>query len=152
MTISRPQLGASTPLVPPLYLAGGATGEHRVGGPRGAPPGADTRAHRGGIGYHPGLRSPGILDGTAGRMSWQSKSSAPPPGYRYGGRYRASRENVLRTIFYIARGKPRSPQQTSRLCLVRNTIDLAEFHPCRSASCSIPQPDNLTRSSRGSLE
>jgi len=41
-------------------------------------------------------------------MSWQSKSSAPPPGYRYGGRYRASRENVLRTIFYIARGKPRS--------------------------------------------
>lgn len=50
-------------------------------------------------------------------MSWQSKSSAPPPGYRYGGPYRASWENVIRGIIYIVRGKPRSLAQDALLAI-----------------------------------
>jgi 1-acyl-sn-glycerol-3-phosphate acyltransferase len=41
-------------------------------------------------------------------MNWMVKSPTPPPGYRYGPRYRPSWENVLRGIYYIARGRPRS--------------------------------------------
>lgn len=41
-------------------------------------------------------------------MSWQAKSSTPPPGYRYGPRYQASRENIIRGILYILLGRPRS--------------------------------------------
>jgi 1-acyl-sn-glycerol-3-phosphate acyltransferase len=41
-------------------------------------------------------------------MTWQSKSGAPPPGYRYGPRYRPSWENVLRGIIYILLARPRS--------------------------------------------
>jgi 1-acyl-sn-glycerol-3-phosphate acyltransferase len=41
-------------------------------------------------------------------MSWQAKSPTPPPGYRYGPRYKASWENVLRGSLYIALGRPRS--------------------------------------------
>jgi 1-acyl-sn-glycerol-3-phosphate acyltransferase len=50
-------------------------------------------------------------------MSWQSKSASPPPGYRYGRRYRASWENVIRAIIYIARGKPRSLAQDALLAI-----------------------------------
>jgi 1-acyl-sn-glycerol-3-phosphate acyltransferase len=41
-------------------------------------------------------------------MNWQPKSSAPPPGYTYGPRYRPSADNILRGIAYIALGRPRS--------------------------------------------
>ncbi|MBV9278768.1 MAG: 1-acyl-sn-glycerol-3-phosphate acyltransferase [Chloroflexi bacterium] len=41
-------------------------------------------------------------------MSWQVKLPSPPPGYRYGPRYGPSRENILRGIVYILRGKSRS--------------------------------------------
>ena len=41
-------------------------------------------------------------------VSWMQKSPTPPPGYRYGPNYRPSWANVLRGIYYIARGQPRS--------------------------------------------
>jgi hypothetical protein len=41
-------------------------------------------------------------------MSWQQKSSTPPPGYAYGPQYRASLANKLRAFLYIAAGRPRS--------------------------------------------
>jgi 1-acyl-sn-glycerol-3-phosphate acyltransferase len=50
-------------------------------------------------------------------MNWQAKAAGPPPGYQYGGRYRASWENVVRGIMYIARGKPRSLAQDAMLAI-----------------------------------
>jgi hypothetical protein len=41
-------------------------------------------------------------------MNWMAKSPTPPPGYRYGPPYRPSWANVLRGIYYIVRGRPRS--------------------------------------------
>jgi 1-acyl-sn-glycerol-3-phosphate acyltransferase len=40
-------------------------------------------------------------------MNWSPKSDTPPPGYRYGGRYRASMASIARGIAYILRGTPR---------------------------------------------
>jgi 1-acyl-sn-glycerol-3-phosphate acyltransferase len=41
-------------------------------------------------------------------VSWQTKSAAPPPGYRYGPPYRPSWETLVRGIVHIARGRRRS--------------------------------------------
>lgn len=48
---------------------------------------------------------------------WQSKSDTPPPGYRYGKRYRPSLVNVLRGFSYFLRGRPRSMAHDTSLLL-----------------------------------
>jgi len=50
-------------------------------------------------------------------MSWQQKSSDPPPGYAYGPAYRASLANKLRAVLYIAAGRPRSLARDAFLAL-----------------------------------
>lgn len=50
-------------------------------------------------------------------MSWQAKSTPPPAGYVYGGRYHPSRSNILRAILYIVWGRPRSLANDALLAL-----------------------------------
>lgn len=50
-------------------------------------------------------------------MSWQAKSSTPPPGYSYGPRYSPSLQNRARGIAYILNGKPRSLARDALLAI-----------------------------------
>ena len=50
-------------------------------------------------------------------MSWQEKSTAPPPGYAYGPPYRASLANRMRAVVNIAAGRPRSLARDAFLAL-----------------------------------
>lgn len=70
-------------------------------------------------------------------MNWQVKSPTPPPGYRYGPRYRPSWENRLRAIAYILHGTPRSLARDGLLAtanmpqapIVRGTDHIPEQGP-----------------------
>lgn len=50
-------------------------------------------------------------------MSWQPKSATPPPGYRYGPRYRIAREHIARALAYILLGRPRSLARDALLAI-----------------------------------